>query len=451
MALAVVIILLVIGSLLFHFLSPWWFTPIASNWGTVDTTIDITFWVTGVVFVLINGFLAYCVIRFRHKKDGRAHYEPENKKLEAWLVGITSIGVAAMLAPGLFVWAKFVEVPEGAAEVEALGRQWNWSFRYPGDDGRFGDTDVKHISVENPFGLNPDDPDGQDDVLVSGAEMRLPLNEPVKLLLRSTDVLHNFTVPQFRVKMDLVPGMVTYMWLTPTQTGEFEILCEELCGVAHYAMRNRVIVNEPDEFNNWLAQQPTFAETQVSGTGGPGQGNAMFAMCAGCHGAGGQGNPAMNAPAIAGLDSWYLTRQLEGFKSGKRGTHADDVYGKQMAPMAASLTTEAAIRNIAAHISALPAQSSEKTVIGNVDNGRRLYTTCSSCHGPDGSGIWSAGAPRLNGQDDWYLVRQLNNFRNGVRGVHKSDATGQQMAMLSIMLKDEQSVNDVVAYINSLQ
>jgi cytochrome c oxidase subunit 2 len=451
MALAVVIILLVIGSLLFHFLSPWWFTPIASNWGTIDTTINITFWVTGVVFVLVNLFLAYCVIRFRHEKGRRAHYEPENKKLEVLLIGVTAVGVAAMLAPGLFVWAKFVDVPEGAAEVEALGRQWGWSFRYPGNDGKFGDTDIKHMSVTNPFGINPGDPAGQDDVLVSDSEMVLAIDEPVKLLLRSTDVLHNFTVPQFRVKMDLVPGMVTYMWLTPTQIGEYEILCEELCGVAHYAMRSRVIVKESADYRSWISGQATFASLNSDGAGRPEQGRAMYTMCAGCHGANGEGNLALNAPAIAGLDSWYIERQIRNFKSGRRGTHQDDVYGKQMAPMAATLTNDAAIRNMAAYINSLPVTNRENSVVGDVDNGRRLYTTCGSCHGSDANGTWSVNAPRLTGLDDWYLVRQLQNFRNGVRGTHNSDAMGKQMAMLSAMLKDEQSVNDVVAYINSLQ
>ncbi len=451
MALAVVIILLLIGSLLFHFLSPWWFTPVASNWGTIDTTIDITFWVTGVAFVLVNGFLAYCVIRFRYSKDRRAVYEPENKRLEVWLIGITAIGVAAMLAPGLFVWAKFVDVPADAIEVEALGRQWNWSFRYPGNDGQLGDTDVKHLSVSNPFGLNPEDPAGQDDVLVSSSEMRLPVNQPVKLLLRSTDVLHNFTVPQFRVKMDLVPGMVTYLWLTPTLTGEYEILCEELCGVAHYAMRNRVIVNEPAEFQGWLVTQPTFAKTMMDGDGRPEQGRALYSMCAACHGPEGKGNVAMNAPGIAGLDSWYIATQLKNFKAGMRGTHQDDVYGKQMAPMAATLTNDAAIRDIAAYLSALAVNTPDKTVGGDVENGRRLYTTCGSCHGKDGNGTWSTKAPRLAGLDDWYLIRQLTNFNTGIRGTHNSDAAGVQMARLAQMLKDEQSVNDVVAYINTLQ
>ena len=101
MAVALVVIALVIGSLIFHFASPWWFTPIASNWGMIDDTVNLTFIVTGIVFVLVNAFLAYCVLKFRHKPGRKAHYEPESKKLEIWLTAVTSIGVAAMLAPGL--------------------------------------------------------------------------------------------------------------------------------------------------------------------------------------------------------------------------------------------------------------------------------------------------------------------------------------------------------------
>src|SRR3990172_9216277 len=124
MALAVVLILLVAGSLAFHFLSisvtGWWFTPIASNWTMMDTTVNLTFWVTGIVFVAVNLFMAYAVIRFRHRKGMKAKYEPENKKLELWLTLVTAVGVVAMLTPGLFVWAQFVNVPKDAAIVEAV-------------------------------------------------------------------------------------------------------------------------------------------------------------------------------------------------------------------------------------------------------------------------------------------------------------------------------------------
>ncbi len=145
MPLAIVIILLVVGSLLFHFLSPWTFTPLASNWGAIDFTVDVTFVVTGFVFVAVNLFMAYAIIKYRHREGAKAAYEPENKKLEIWLTVLTTIGVAAMLAPGLIVFAKFVNVPEGATEIEVIGQQWKWSYRLPGEDGTFGTVDAKLI------------------------------------------------------------------------------------------------------------------------------------------------------------------------------------------------------------------------------------------------------------------------------------------------------------------
>ena len=114
MPVALILVLLAVGSVLFHVMSPWWFSPLASNWGYMDSTIVITFWITGVVYVAIILFMAYCVLRFRHREGVRAAYNPENKKLEWWLTIGTAVGVAAMLAPGLVVWNDFITVPKEA-------------------------------------------------------------------------------------------------------------------------------------------------------------------------------------------------------------------------------------------------------------------------------------------------------------------------------------------------
>src|ERR1700692_3647487 len=132
MILACAVIALVIGTVLFHFLSPWQFTPIASNWTAMDDTVNLTFWVTGIVFVAVNLFMAYCIMRYRHRQGLKAHYQPEDKKLEWWLTIVTTVGIAAMLAPGLLVWAKFVTVATGASEGEGVGEQWNFMYRFPG-------------------------------------------------------------------------------------------------------------------------------------------------------------------------------------------------------------------------------------------------------------------------------------------------------------------------------
>lgn len=450
MPLAIVLILLVVGSLVFHFLSPWTFTELASNWSMVDFTVDVTFVVTGLVFVLVNLFMAYCVIKFRHKKGARAAYEPENKKLETWLTAITAVGVAAMLTPGLFVWAKFVDVPDEAHVVEAVGQQWHWTFRYPGADGKFGQVDAERISAANPFGMDPDDPNGQDDKLVYNPEAHIPLDKPVKFLLRSKDVLHDFAVAQFRVKMDLVPGMQTFLWLTPTKEGRFEILCEEHCGMAHYTMRGAVVVDQPEDYTAWLDARPTYAELNAKPAGNASIGAAQFAVCAACHGQSGEGMAALNAPKLAGQSAWYLKRQLQNYQKGLRGAHKDDLYGQQMAPMSMTLANEAAIDNVVAHIQTLPDNPTPATIEGNVVNGEKLYAVCAYCHGKNGEGIQAMNAPRAAGMTDWYLARQLNNFKTGVRGAHLSDYYGFQMGLMANTLHDEQAVKDIVAYINTL-
>ncbi|MHC8292419.1 cytochrome c oxidase subunit II [Pseudomonas sp. LB3P58] len=261
MAMAIILVLIVIASVLFHILAPWHAAPAASNWGSIDTTLFITLIISGIFFIAITVFMALAVMRFRHKEGARAAYQPENKKLETWLIIVTSVGIAAMLAPGLVVYSDFVRVPNNAYELEVVAQQWQWAFRFPGQDGKLGKSDIKFVDSTNPFGLDPKDPVGQDDVLIISNEVRLPLDKPVKVLLRSKDVLHDFYVPQMRSKMDMVPGMVSYFWFTPTKTGKYEVLCAEYCGVGHYNMRGHMIVEEQDAFDQWLNSQPTFAQT----------------------------------------------------------------------------------------------------------------------------------------------------------------------------------------------
>ena len=260
MFVAIMLTLVTLGSVVFHFWSPWWWTEVASNWGNIDDTIVLTFWVTGVVFVAICLFSAYCVWKFRYQENRKADYEPENTKLEWWLTIGTAIGVAALLAPGLIVWNQYVSVPDDAYEVEVMAQQWYWSYRLPGEDGVLGTSDINNITDENPFGLNTEDKNGYDDILISGDDIHILIDRPTKILLRSIDVLHNFYVPQFRAKMDMVPGSVTFYWFTPTRTGDFEVLCAEYCGTGHYAMRGRVVVDGVEDYLAWLDEQMTFSE-----------------------------------------------------------------------------------------------------------------------------------------------------------------------------------------------
>jgi cytochrome c oxidase subunit 2 len=293
------------------------------------------------------------------------------------------------------------------------------------------------------------DPNGQDDVLIANPEVHLPMGKPIKLLLRSKDVLHNFSIAQIRVKMDLVPGLVTHAWFTPTRTGNFDLLCEELCGIAHFTMRGRMIVEDDAAFKAWMDKQVTFAQTVAQPAGDVAAGQALFAVCAACHGAQAEGNAALNAPKLSGQGGWYLKRQLALYKQGARGAHNNDTFGKVMAPMAATLADQAAIDNVVAYIGTLPDAPAATTVRGNTKTGHERYVTCGACHGVDGRGIQATNAPRLKDMSDWYLVTQLKHFRDGVRGGHPDDLYGSQMALMAAILRDDAAINDVVAYIKT--
>jgi cytochrome c oxidase subunit II len=174
---------------------------------------------------------------------------------------------------------------------------------------------------------------------------------------------------------------VTYKWLTPTRTGTFELLCEQYCGVAHFAMRGRVVVQEQSEFEEWLAGQPTFAETMARPAGNPQAGAAAYAVCAACHGQQGEGSQALNSPRLTGLDADYMRRQLHYYRDGVRGAAPGDIYGAQMAPMARVLTTEQQVDDVIAYIHTLADEPAPATISGNVRRGRALYQTCAACHG----------------------------------------------------------------------
>ncbi|MDX1747814.1 MAG: cytochrome c oxidase subunit II, partial [Halobacteriales archaeon] len=231
MWIALLLVLIAVGSVVFTYVSPWTFTPLASNWWTIDLTTNITFVVTGIAFVAITLFMAYVIVRYRHRKGHQAEYMPEEPRLEKRLIAVTTLGIVVLLAPGMFVYNELISAPADAMKLEVLGEQWRWTYRFAGQDGEFGETSPELIGPTNPYGIDPDDPAGTDDVLVQAGTVHLPIDVPIHLEIRSKDVLHSFYVPEFRVKMDAVPGMVTETWFTPTRTGTYDLVCAEYCGL----------------------------------------------------------------------------------------------------------------------------------------------------------------------------------------------------------------------------
>lgn len=182
------------------------------------------------------------------------------------------------------------------------------------------------------------------------------------------------------------------------------------------------------------------------------KGKAAYAVCAACHGANGMGNKALNAPKIAGQEPWYLERQLKNFKGGIRGADPKDTYGMQMRPMALTLANDQAVSDMAAFLSSMPvSKSSESTVKGDVAAGKTAYMICQACHGPTGGGNKALNSPRLTGLQDWYIVRQLKNFKSGARGTKAGDTYGMQMRPMALTLTTDAAINNVAAYVATLK
>ena len=174
-----------------------------------------------------------------------------------------------------------------------------------------------------------------------------------------------------------------------------------------------------------------------------------YVFCTVCHGVQLKGNPLIEAPRISRMETWYVERQLHAFKKGWRGRHERDLNGMEMRPMAEALSDED-IDAVAAYVHSVDSERPAKTVQGNAGNGRAFYASCAVCHGADGEGIKALGAPSLTGVNDWYLVTQVKNFRDGTRGGSPGDTYGAQMRAAAQILTDDQAIFDVVSYVSTL-
>ncbi len=188
----------------------------------------------------------------------------------------------------------------------------------------------------------------------------------------------------------------------------------------------------------------------VNAAGDAAKGKALYATCAACHGQNGEGNQALNAPRIAGQEDWYVVRQLQNFKAGIRAGDPKDTYGAQMRPMALTLPNDQAMEDVAAYVATLTGPVAEPTIQGDVAAGKTSYATCLACHGAKGEGNKALNAPKLVGMQDWYIERQIQNFKAGIRGAHPKDIYGAQMRPMANILATDEIIKNVVAYINSL-
>lgn len=241
--------------------------PIASEHGVItDRLFWITTAITGVVFIITHILLFYFSFRYQHSQKRRALFFPDNNKLELIWTIVPSIVLTALVVYGLVVWNKVMSpAPDNAEIIEIMGYQFAWKVRYPGKDETLGAYDFRKIDATNEFGLDFSDRAAFDDF--TPRELHLPKGNPVEFRIRARDVLHSVFAPHFRLKMDAVPGMPTRFWFIPTKTTaemrvetgnpefNYEIACTEVCGRGHFSMRLLVVVDEPEDYEKWKAEQ----------------------------------------------------------------------------------------------------------------------------------------------------------------------------------------------------
>lgn len=174
-----------------------------------------------------------------------------------------------------------------------------------------------------------------------------------------------------------------------------------------------------------------------------------FVYCTVCHGIQTMGNVLIEAPRLSGMQSWYVEQQLHAFRNGWRGTHTEDPAGMEMQPMVAALSDDE-ITEVAEFVTSTQSPRPGASISGDAGKGRVLYQSCAACHGADGSGNRQLGGPALTGLNDWYLAAQLKKFKNGQRGSNAADTFGNQMAASAQLLADDDAIDDVVTYINSI-
>jgi cytochrome c oxidase subunit 2 len=233
-----------------------WLPPLKSDRGGIDHSIWITLAVTGAVFILTNLLLAWFSWRYTDRPGAQAAYWHDSPRLEWTWTLVTAAIMFAFLFNALGLWAQITRAaPADAFVVEVTGQQFAWNVRYPGKDGIFGRTAATLVDpgALNFIGLDKNDPSAADDIILPQNQLYLPEGRPVRVLIRSLDVIHSFFLPNFRVKQDAMPGMTVETWFTPKEAGDYEIACAEHCGLGHYRMRGQVHVVAAADLDKALA------------------------------------------------------------------------------------------------------------------------------------------------------------------------------------------------------
>jgi cytochrome c oxidase subunit 2 len=232
-----------------------------------DNYLNLNFALIIVVFVITQILLFWFAYKYRHRKGQKAYFYPDNHKLELIWTAVPAVVLMGLIVYGLKLWTDITgPAPQEAMVIEIYGKQFDWTARYAGEDNQLGASNYKLVTDENPLGVDQNDPASKDDKITR--DLYLPVNTPVLLKIHSRDIIHSVYLPHLRAQMNAVPGMTTQFHFVPnittdsmkTITGndkfQYILLCNKICGVAHYNMRMNVVVSKTDDFKSWYKGQP---------------------------------------------------------------------------------------------------------------------------------------------------------------------------------------------------
>jgi cytochrome c oxidase subunit 2 len=224
----------------------------------IDRMTTLTHWLMLILFVGWGAFFVYTLFRFRASRNPRADYAGVKSHFSNYAeIGVAVVEAVLLIGFAIPVWASRVnEFPpeSNSTVVRIVAEQFAWNAHYPGADGRFGRRDISLVSPGNPLGLDHEDAAAKDDITTIN-QLNLPVNRPVLVHLSTKDVIHSFGIVEMRVKQDAIPGIEIPVWFVPTQAGNYEINCSQLCGLGHYRMRGFVTVQTEAEFESWKQEQ----------------------------------------------------------------------------------------------------------------------------------------------------------------------------------------------------
>lgn len=249
----------------------------ASEHGVVIDNLMKTTWIIIIpVFIFTHVLLFMFAWKYAYKKDRKAQFFAHSNKLEILWTTIPALILLILILYGLSIWNNLMEpltAEDDPVEIELYARQFDWTARYPGEDKKFGEADVRLIEGVNFLGIDSTDENAWDDKYVK-AEFHIPVNQPIQFYFRAQDVIHSAFMPHFRAQMNCVPGMVTRFNLTANKTTEqmqeltgnpefqYYLLCNKVCGAAHYNMKMEIIVESEEDYNQWLSEQKEFLKVE---------------------------------------------------------------------------------------------------------------------------------------------------------------------------------------------